>query len=57
MESITIHINTKNAAFDPHPEDEVMNILEDLVYKIARGDIPKHLIDGNGNTVGTVEIV
>jgi hypothetical protein len=55
MKSITIKINTVNAAFEGDPEAEVARILKDAANKIARGNTDFNLLDLNGNKVGTVK--
>ena len=57
MESITIHINTDNAAFADYPEFEVSCILCTLAGILKDGEHPTKVMDCNGNTVGSVEIV
>ena len=56
MKSITITINTENAAFDLEPLYEVSRILERLTIKFDEKEIPDVLMDINGNKVGTVEV-
>lgn len=64
MKSITITINTENAAFDPDPAREIVRILIALTYKLQDGDYHwdgeeftfDPLYDLNGNKVGTVEV-
>lgn len=54
-----IEIRTDNAAFEPHPGEEVAEILGDLAYKARLEARSGHsrlyegsLRDANGNTVG-----
>lgn len=58
MKSITITINTENAAFESKPEMEVAQILRRLVTKLEIGYSATNdtLRDFNGNKVGTVEV-
>lgn len=55
MDSINIHIQTVNHAFDGDG-CEVARILRDLADKIEERDIPYYLYDINGNRVGIVEV-
>ena len=57
--TITITIRTDNAAFEDNPETEVGRILRNYAATIqTRGLVDGYgLRDGNGNTVGHVEIV
>ena len=56
MTSITITINTENAAFDLDPLNEVSRILEIMLNKWGDGEFLDNLMDINGNKVGTVEV-
>ena len=56
MKSITITINTENAAFEPAPEMEVSRILMELSVELGNGHLPESLRDYNGNKVGTVKV-
>lgn len=55
MNRITITINTKNAAFDENENLELARILKELSERIENNDIPRSLLDINGNKVGTIE--
>ena len=58
MKSITIKINTENAAFEGLDDGltEVARILKEIAGKLENGSTPDKLRDLNGNTVGTVTI-
>jgi hypothetical protein len=59
MKSITITINTENAAFSDNPA-EVGNILRNLASMADAGRLTRtmdlHLRDSNGNKIGSVMI-
>lgn len=56
--TITININTANAAFEGENKDlEVGRIVNKIADKITRGErVPEKILDINGNNVGRVEI-
>jgi hypothetical protein len=58
VETITIVIQTGNAAFADEPASEIARILRDTAARFERaGDLDGHkLRDINGNTVGTITI-
>ncbi len=61
MKSVTIKINTENAAFAEgrpwSPQTEVGRILYRIVERLDCGrGLPEFLMDSNGNCVGTVEV-
>ena len=61
MKSITITINTENAAFKPYPEREICRILEELIDSVKEGRVSDSnwfltLRDHNNNRVGIVEV-
>lgn len=58
MESITITIETGNAAFDECPATEIARILRDLATRLEENGDPfwTNLYDANGNNCGRVEI-
>ena len=57
METVTITINTENAAFEDSPTGEIARILRDLAERFEQDGIPpEKLFDINGNSVGTVTI-
>ena len=56
MKGIRLLIDTRNAAFEGNPNEEVARILRVLSYRIGDGVFPEKLRDINGNTVGYVHI-
>ena len=54
MESLTITIETTNAAFADDLNAEVARILHDLADRVAGGMWPESLNDINGNRVGSI---
>lgn len=55
MKSITIKIETVNAAFDDNKEAVIADILNDIVLSLKDGGyLPSSLYDYNGNKVGTI---
>jgi hypothetical protein len=59
--NITITINTDNAAFENYAAGEVSHILAQLARDVRDKDLKRDvdglkLRDGNGNTVGKVEV-
>lgn len=54
MATLTITIDTDNAAFEDQPEYEVARILRELANGIEKGYIDDNssIRDRNGNTVG-----
>lgn len=56
MKEITIKIQTTNGAFDGgYLHQELGRILHKLADEVADECIPAHLMDINGNKVGTVD--
>lgn len=56
MTSVTIRIETGNAAFALDPAMEIARILRDLADQFTRDGSAYPPRDHNGNTVGTIEI-
>lgn len=57
MEKIIITIDTVNAAFDDEPASEIARILRVIAKQFEDCGEPSRIIDGNGNRVGTVQII
>jgi len=55
IKSVTIKINTTNAAFADGFECEVAGILRNLARKLEDDATPEQLYDANGNPVGSVK--
>ena len=56
MKGISLLFDTRNAAFEGNPNEEVARILRVLSYRIGDGVFPEKVRDINGNTVGYVHI-
>lgn len=54
--TITITINTDNAAFADDKRGEVLRILADWIANGQRGILAAKLYDRNGNSVGRVTL-
>jgi hypothetical protein len=54
MSTITIVIETENAAFDGDPVAELQAVLRRMVSRLDEADLLPAPKDSNGNTVGTV---
>lgn len=54
--TITIKIDTGNAAFEGDKRGEVMRILADWIANGQRGILAAKLYDYNGNRVGSVTL-
>lgn len=53
MDKFNLQIDTSNASFKDHPEDEIAIVLQGLVNAIHSNLGVEHtLLDSNGNTVG-----
>jgi hypothetical protein len=53
--TLTITINTDNAAFEDDMRGELARILRKLAKDFEQGNNPTTIRDINGNTVGTVK--
>jgi hypothetical protein len=53
----SIEIDCDNAAFDGDPVDEIVRILNVVKGKLRSGHHDGSLVDENGNTVGSFELV
>lgn len=56
-ETITIVVNTANAAFEDAPASEVARILRTIADRMESHGIPPCPRDANGNKCGSVSVV